>query len=98
MSNIIHWASKGLYTVDVLEYLPKAVPCLLNVINRSLEPRYLVGPGPDDGVVVGGLANIVDGPNEVMKITCMGYDLIKVALVLWESIRLAIFAADLAFE
>ena len=96
MSNIIHWASKGLDTVDVLEYLPKAVPGLLNVINRSLEPRYLVGPGPDDGVVVGGLANVVDGPDEVMKITSMGYDLIKVALVLWESIQLKTFAAVLA--
>ena len=96
MSNIIHWASKGFDTVDVLEYLPKAVLCLLNVINRSFEPRYLVRPGPDHRVVVGGLANVVDGPDEVMKITCMGYDLIKVALVLWESIRLTIFAAVMA--
>ena len=88
VADVIHRAGKGLDTINVLEYLPKAVPRLLNVVDRPLEPRDLVRPWPDHRVVVGGLANVVYWPNKVVKFAGVGYDLVKVALVLWGAIQL----------
>ena len=82
MADIVHGAGEGLDAVDVLEYLPEAVPRLLNVVDRPLKPGNLLWSGPDHRVVVRGLANVVDRPDEVVQVAGVGYDLVKVAPVL----------------